>query len=44
MNCPLDKKDCQGCEYQKENLCNYLYEVGTLEEISEVTEDVKSKD
>ena len=38
MTCPLGKKDCQGCEYLKEGLCDYPYKVGMmLKEIKKVT-------
>lgn len=39
MTCPLGKKDCQGCPYQKERLCDYPYKVGMdREQIKKVTE------
>jgi len=37
MTCPLNKKNCQGCEYSK-GLCDYPYKVEmSLEQIKEVT-------
>ncbi len=43
MTCPLNKKDCHGCEYVKEKLCDYPYQKGmTLEEIKKVTKDAKN--
>lgn len=38
MNCPLGKKDCWGCEYVKEGLCDYPYKAEmTLEQIKRVS-------
>ena len=43
MTCPLGKKSCQGCPYQKEGLCDYPYKVGmTLEQIKKVEKDAKN--
>jgi len=37
MICPIDKERCEGCEYQKEGICDWPYSIDlTPDEIREI--------